>query len=83
MKFRIYRTTDYMASEPTKPCENAICVSDGAIEGTVGAMFQKVKPYHWEIEINTLEELIALGDETGHEIIVWDGGIEIYDGWRE
>lgn len=35
-----------------------------------------------EVEISTLEELIAFSDEWG-EIIVSDGEIEIYDDYRE
>ena len=50
----------------------------------------------WIIEINTLEELLELQKEVGHEIIIGssynqnsnsiedsDWGIEIYNGYRE
>ncbi len=36
----------------------------------------------WEIEINTLEELVALANETGSGIIVEDGVLEIYDDYH-
>lgn len=74
MKFKISRVSDWGGKE--KPCEKA----------------KLVKPYNpqepfeqgeWEIEINTLEELIALSDETNHALIVTDKEIEIYDDWRE
>lgn len=74
MIFKINRVSDWRGEE--KPCEKA----------------KLVKPYNpqdplgqgeWEIEINTLEELIALSDETNHALIVTDKEIEIYDDWRE
>ena len=37
----------------------------------------------WTIEINTLEDLHALIDEVGCEVIVGKDTIEIYDSYRE
>jgi hypothetical protein len=76
MRFLIKRTSDYDGVE--KPCEKA----------------KLVKPYNpqenaieckgvWEIEINSLEELIVLSNDVGAELIVSVGSIEIYDDWRE
>ena len=42
--------------------------------------FEKVR---WEVEINTLEELLDLLKEAGYELIISDGYIEIYDDYRE
>jgi hypothetical protein len=38
--------------------------------------------HHWEIEINTIEELLDLIKEEG-EIVMGDDSIEIYDNYRE
>lgn len=38
---------------------------------------------HVEVEINTLEELLAFADEWGEVIISDDNTLEIYDDYRE
>ena len=37
----------------------------------------------WYVEINTLEELMALQEEVGCELVVGDDEIVIYDGYLE
>lgn len=37
----------------------------------------------WFIEISSLEELIGLAKNTGHEIVLSEGSLEIYDDYRE
>lgn len=40
--------------------------------------------YHWEIDLNTIEELMKFLSEADHEAIFsQDGTIEIYDTYRE
>lgn len=39
--------------------------------------------YRDEVELNTLEDLIEWIKKQGHECIVYDGLIEIYDDFRE
>lgn len=40
--------------------------------------------YHWEIDLNTIEELMKFLSETDHEAIFSkEGTIEIYDTYRE
>ena len=36
-----------------------------------------------EIEINTIEDLEELRRKSGHEIIIGDGWLKIYDDWLE
>jgi len=36
-----------------------------------------------DIEINSLEELMQLQKEAGYSLIIMDGRLEIYDGYRE
>lgn len=77
MKFRIRRTSSYCANE--QPCEGAELVKEDDEK--------KI----WHIEINSLEELLALSDREREQLIVWNGGefsgempqIEIYDDYRE
>ena len=79
MKFEIYRTSDWCREN--KPCEGAKLVRAGSAEH---------KPVY-EIEINTLEQLLELVDEI-NDIIVMDSDksktgykyeIELYDDYRE
>ena len=39
--------------------------------------------YKREIKINTLEELLAWCKNTGHEVIIEEDTLEIYDEYRE
>lgn len=78
MKFEIYRTSDCCREKV--PCEGARLVRAGSM--TNSAVY--------EIEINTLEDLLKLIDKVG-EVIIRDLSlenghtheIEIYDGYRE
>lgn len=81
MIFRINRTSDYLHKEPPKPCKNAVKVTEGIRPWRFSNELQEV--VHYEIEINTLEELINLYKEVGEELIITDETIEIYDGYRE
>lgn len=78
----------------TPPCKGAILIEEEVqvttkirdensrlIEFLTGKTAQK---YHWEIEINTIEELMNFLAEADHEAIFSDDGtIEIYDTYRE
>ena len=75
MKFIIERTSDWENGE--QPYEGAVCI--GEEDG--------VKK--WEIEVNTLEELLDIIDKTRQALIIDrdhkrnTNHIEIYDDWRE
>jgi hypothetical protein len=78
MKFIVTRTTDVLTLTP--PCERAELSEHQSYFGG------KV----WEIEINSIEELIELKKEVNHPIILCDSynvegmlELEIYDGYRE
>lgn len=83
MKFRILTTLDDTGKDGA-PCKNAQLVN--TIEHIWGL------EYIWEVELNTIEEALALVHEAGHPIIISDKGIhdeengptiEIYNGYRE
>ena len=76
MIFRITKTSSYLHIDQPKPCKNAKKI----VEIDPVGNFEKVR---WEIEINTLEELLDLLKEADHELIISDGYIEIYDDYRE
>ena len=76
MIFRITKTSSYLHIDQPKPCKNAKKI----VEIDPVGRFEKVR---WEIEINTLEELLDLLKEADHELIISDGYIEIYDDYRE
>lgn len=82
MKFRIERTSNCDGEE--KPCEKAYGGEH------LGGRADDVRV--WYIDINTLDELIALRDEVENELIVGTAqekelndmpNIEIYDDYRE
>ena len=82
MKFRIKRTSNWGGEE--KPCEKAYGGKH------LGGRADDVRV--WYIDINTLDELIALRDEVENELIVGTANekelndmpeIEIYDDYRE
>lgn len=82
MRFKICRSSDfYITFNEIPPCKNAVIV-----EGQV-MVREKVRYIpHWEVDINTLEELLELQKEVEHPLIVsYDDTleIEIYDDWRE
>lgn len=74
-KFIIQRTTGTNGDSP--PIEGA----------KLGPPVGESKNPEWYIEINTLDELLALVNRAQEEIIIMERGygyeIEIYDGWRE
>lgn len=79
MKFRIKKTSD----DYVKPCEQATLAWEGKNE--FGWRERK-----WEIEINSLEELMKLTEESEDKAIVIFAAneqsgpmIEIYDDYRE
>ena len=75
MKFEIYRTSDWYRENP--PCEGARLVRAGS------AMHSAV----YEIEIETLEQLLELMQAVESPIIIMgnydEPAIEIYDDYRE
>lgn len=99
MIFEVMRTTDRPFNENSKPCKNARIhtyekeVIERIYSGKRGIVEQiGFKEYNtWVVDINTLEELLALMDEVRVEIVIGrsnkitniDGYIEIYDGSRE
>lgn len=78
----------------TPPCKGAVLIEEDVrvttkirdengrlIEFLTGETAHK---YHWEIELNTIEELMNFLSEAEHEAIFsQDGTIEIYDTYRE
>lgn len=79
MRFLITRTSDYGGKNP--PCEGAIMLYKD----------EKSAECEWEIEINSLEELLQLSVKTVQPLILfaqdYDKGnvpeLEIYDYYRE
>lgn len=75
MKFIIERTSDWQSGD--QPYGGAVCI--GEEEG--------VKK--WELEVNTLEELLDIIEKTRRPLIIDHDNkrntnhIEIYDDWRE
>ena len=96
MRFRICRSSDYSGFNKTPPCKNAIVVEEQEpivywirdennkrIQYDTGKI-RIIK--HWEVDINTLEELIELETEVASPLIISSDGmreIEIYDDYRE
>lgn len=76
MIFRITKTSSYLHIDQPKPCENTKKI----VEIDPVGHRELVR---WEVEINTLEELLDLLKEAGYELIISDGYIEIYDDYRE
>lgn len=79
MKFTIWKTSD----DDIKPCEQAVLVHEGRNE------FGWLKRTY-EIEINSLEELIKLAEESEKKCVIVFAAderkgpsIEIYDDYRE
>lgn len=84
MKFLITRTSLSFDS-PNPPCE-------GAVSLTPNAKVEEYDEFYWSIEINTLEELLALQEKVADPIILMDAhagskypqkALEIYDTRRE
>lgn len=78
----------------TPPCKGAVLIEEDVqvttkirdengrlIEFLTGKTAHK---YHWEIELNTIEDLMKFLSEAEHEAIFSkEGTIEIYDTYRE
>ncbi len=82
MKYIISKTSSF-GQRNEAPCEGAVAVGCNEFGDTL-----------WGIEINTLEELMALQDKVGHPLIIgpapyYDANeysgkaIEIYNDYRE
>lgn len=72
MKFKISRASDW--NRVKAPVEEAVCINP-----TETRKYRK----HWEIEINTLEELIALSDREDTQLIIDKENITVYDDYVE
>lgn len=99
MRFKIYRTDEEYNNDAPSPCKNAIKVSEEVPEVKYRTNINEkgelvyygtektITKSHWEVEINTLEDFIALQEEVEHPLIFFgvgeDYGIEIYDNYRE
>lgn len=90
MIFRIERSSDPLRNAP-KPCQKAIektemLTKKVKIHDENGNMIWQefgFESKYWEIEINTLDDLLALKKEVSYDLIICDDGIEIYDSYRE
>ena len=97
MRFRICRSSDSCINfNKTPPCKNAIIVekqepivywirdeNNKRIQWDTGKT-RIIK--HWEVDINTLEELLELEAEVNNSLIISSDDspeIEIYDCYRE
>lgn len=97
MRFRICRSSDSCINfNETPPCKNAVIVEEQEpifdrirdennqwIRCSIGKI-RIIK--HWEVDINTLEELLELETEVDNPIIISSDDlpeIEIYDCYRE
>ena len=69
MIFKVSRTSDFWNEKP--PCKEAVLLERNDIEET-----------RWEVEINTLRELMAFIERNG-SIVMNTHHIEIYDALRE
>lgn len=95
MRLKIYRTDEEYNGDAPSPCKNAIKVVEEFPEAKVKyirdennnliqfATLKFIPKSHWEIEINTLEDFIALQNEVENPLIFFGNGIEIYDNYRE
>lgn len=91
MFFIIDRTSDYGFRKSDPPCKNAV-VKTKTSKACLSIPFEKREmetvekieevPY-WAVEINTLEDLMALRKEVDAALIIFDDSIEIYDDYRE
>lgn len=78
----------------TPPCKGAVLIEEDVqvttkIRDENGRLIDFLTgetgyKYHWEIELNTIEDLMKFLSEAEHETIFSkDGTIEIYDTYRE
>lgn len=84
MLFEITKTAH---DRSTAPCKNAVigpCPKPDTCWFSHNESNSGVKiEYHWFIEIDSIEALIALIEEQNDPLIVDKGDIEIYDDYRE
>lgn len=91
MRFRIYRSSDYGYFYEAPPCKNAVVVEEQEpiFEWARDENNKRIRcdtgkakiVKHWEVDINTLEELLELEAEAEHPLIISSGDlleIEIY-----
>lgn len=83
MVLRVFRTSN-RNGENTPPCKNARLIK------TIEERYST--EYIWEIDINTIEDIMSLIHETNYPLVILDKDIEdeedgptieIYDGYRE
>lgn len=78
----------------TPPCKRAVLIEEDVqvttkIRDENGRLIDFITgktghKYHWEIDLNTIEDLMKFLSEAEHEAIFSDDGtIEIYDTYRE
>lgn len=81
---RAYRSTDNLEN---KPCKNA-CLKKKLVEvhrlipdenDKAMIMVTTKEEFYWTIDIETVEELFDLIKEVGHDLIIGEDGITIYD----
>ena len=72
MKYRIFKTSLYFAGATEKP------YSKSTQEG-----LDKFGDPNWVVEVNNLEDLQDIINESGKSIILTEDEIEIYDDYRE
>ena len=78
MKFKIEKTS-LMFKRDEKPTERAFKEALSNFNNN-NVLFEEDE---WYIEVNSLEELIALVREEGYPIIIGLNKLEIYDDYRE
>lgn len=91
MIFKIYKTTDREFNKDQRPCEKAMPGQEDYtriewIADETGNPIRQIIPCKkdiWIVDIETLEDLLALQKEINEEIILCENVIEIYDGYRE
>ena len=82
MRFRIERVRYDIDGPPAPGAEWVTGTTDVVYHTREGEEYTKTRPdNHWEIEVNTLEELMDIVDENG--IIVYEDSIIIYDDYIE
>lgn len=84
MRFRIGRSSDPIINfNETPPCKNAVIIEEQDMIAVSGKILHRK---HWEVDINTIDELLELQTEVSHPLIISSDDspeIEIYDDWRE
>jgi hypothetical protein len=81
MKFYIRRTSQPAIIMDMEDCKEPPC--DGCTDSGSIHEDNNSNEYRWTIEIDTLEQLIALQKKVEWELIIKEDTIEIYDNLRE